>query len=140
MVSSQNSEFPNELKLADLTPILKKEDPSRAKNYKSVSVLPSVSKVFERILHRQVSSYVDQFLPTFMWGYRKGFSLQQALLSLIEIWENTLDQNGYDGVILMDLSKAFDTINDDLLIAKLGAYVFDTASVKLIRSYSTTCF
>ena len=66
MVSSQNSKFPNELKLADLTPILKKEDPSRAKNYKSVSVLPSVSKVFERILHRQVSSYVDQFLPTFM--------------------------------------------------------------------------
>ena len=75
------AEFPNELKLADVTPIFKKEDPFGANNYRSVSALPSVSKIFERILHRQVSSYVDQFLSTFMWGYRKGFSAQQALLS-----------------------------------------------------------
>ena len=68
-----------------------------------------------------MSSYVDQFLSTFMCGYRKGFGTQQALLSLIERWKNTLDQNGYGGAILMDLSKAFDTINHDLLIAKLGA-------------------
>ena len=71
---------------------------------------------------------------------RKGFSTQQALLSLIERWKNTLDQNGYGGAILMDLSKAFDTINHDLLIAKLGAYGFDTASLKLIRSYLTNRF
>ena len=87
-----------------------------------------------------MSSYVDQFLSTFMCGYRKGFSTQQALLSLIERWKNTLDQNGYGGAILMDLSKAFDTINHDLLIAKLGAYGFDTASLKLIRSYLTNRF
>ena len=137
---SIKAEFPNELKLADVTPILKKEDPSRAKNYRPVNVLPSASKIFERILHRQVSSYVDQFLSTFMCGYRKGFGTQQALLSLIERWKNTLDQNGYGGAILMDLSKAFDTINHDLLIAKLGAYGFDTASLKLIRSYLTNRF
>ena len=87
-----------------------------------------------------MSSYVDQFLSTFMCGYRKGFSTQQALLSLIERWKNTLDQNGYGGAILMDLSKAFDTINHDLLIAKLGAYGFDTASLMLIRSYLTNRF
>ena len=56
------TEFPNELKLADVTLILKKEDPSRTKNYKPISILPIVSKIFERILHKQVSSYVDQFL------------------------------------------------------------------------------
>ena len=60
-----------------------------------------------------------------MCGYRKGFSIQQVL-SLIERWKNTLDQNGHGGVILMDLSKAFDTINHDLLIVKLDAYGFDT--------------
>ena len=64
-----------------------------------------------------------------MCGYTKGFSTQQALLSLIERWKNTFDQNGYGGAILMDLSKAFDTINHDLLIAKLGAYGFDTESL-----------
>ena len=82
-----------------------------------------------------MSSYVDQFLSTFMCGYRKGFSTQQALLSLIERWKNTLDQNGYGGAILMDLSKVFDTSNHGLLIAILGPYGFDTASLKLIRSH-----
>ena len=75
-----------------------------------------------------------------MCGYRKGFSTQQGLLSLIERLKNTLDQNGYGGAILMDLSKAFDTINHDLLIAKLGAYGFGTESLKLIRSYLTNRF
>ena len=69
-----------------------------------------------------------------------GFSTQQALLSLIKRWRNTLDQNGYGGAILMELSKAFDTINHDLLIAKLGGYGFDTESLKLIRSYLTNRF
>ena len=61
-------------------------------------------------------------------------------MSLIKRWRNTLDQTGYSGAILMDLSKAFDTINHDLLIAKLGAYGFDIASLKLIRSYLTNRF
>ena len=96
------AEFPNELKLADVTPILKKEDSSRVKNYRPASVLPNVSKILERILRRQLSSYADQFLSTFMCGYIKGFSTQQALLSLIERWKITLDQ-GYGGALLMDL-------------------------------------
>ena len=75
-----------------------------------------------------------------MCGYRKGFSTQQALLSSIERWKNTLDQNGFGGAILRDFSKAFDTINHDLLMAKLGAYGFDTESLKLIRSYVTNRF
>ena len=77
-------------------------------------VLLSVSKIFERILHRLVSSYVDQFVPTFMCGYGKDFSTQQALL--LERWQNALDQDGCGGEILMELSKAFDTINHVLLI------------------------
>ena len=75
-----------------------------------------------------------------MCGYRKGFSTQKALLSLIERWKNTPDQNRNGGAILMDLSKAFDTIDHDLLIAKLGAYDSDTESSKLIRSYLMNYF
>ena len=70
-----------------------------------------------------------------MCGYRKGFSTQQALLWLIERWKNTLNQNRYGGGILIDLSKVFDTINHDLLIAKLGVYGFDTESLGLIKKY-----
>ena len=75
-----------------------------------------------------------------MCGYKKGFSTQQALLSLIERWKNTLDQNGYGGATTMDISKTFDAINYDLLIAKLGACGFDTAYLKLIRSSLTNRF
>ena len=87
-----------------------------------------------------MSSYVNQFLSAFMCGYRKGFSTQQALLSFIKRWKNTLDQNGYGSAILMDLSKVFDTINHDLLITQIGAYGFDTVSLKLIKSYLTNRF
>ena len=70
-----------------------------------------------------------------MRGYRKGFNTQYALLSLIEKWKKELDNKGYAGAILMDLSKAFDTINHELLIAKLYAYGFSKDALKLINSY-----
>ena len=63
--------------------------------------------------------------------------MQHALIALIEKWRISLDKRGYGGAILMDLSKAFDTLNHDLLIAKLHAYGFDKISLKLIKSYLT---
>ena len=70
-------------------------------------------------------------------GYRKGFSTQHALLSLIEKWKKVLDNKRYVGAILMDLSKAFDTINHDLLTAKLHIYGFSIEPLKLIKIYLT---
>ena len=116
--------FPKNLRLADITPVYKKRDPTLVENYRPVSVLPCVSKVFERIIQKQFSSFIDKSLSPYLCGYRKGFNTQHALLSLIEKWKETLDGEGYTGAVLMDLSKAFDTINHKLLIAKLYAYVF----------------
>ena len=130
-----NKEFPDELKFADVTPIYKKDDPNKSKNYRPVSVSPVVSKVFEKIMHDQTSQYITSFLTPYLCGYRKGFSTQQALLSLIEKWKTVLDSKSYGGAVLMDLSKAFDTINHNLLIAKLHAYGFSKESLKLIKSY-----
>ena len=86
-----NKEFPDELKLADITPIYKNDDPNKSKNYRTVSVLPVVSKVFEKIMHDQISQYVNSFLTPYLCGYGKGFSTQQSLLSLIEICKIVLD-------------------------------------------------
>ena len=72
-----------------------------------------------------------------MCGYRKGFSTQYALIELIEKLKKSLDSRGYSGVVLMDLSKAFDTLNHALMIAKLHAYGFDRSSLNLIHSYLT---
>ena len=68
-----------------------------------MSVLPAVSKMFERIMRRQMSIFVERFLSPHMYGYRKSFSAQQALLSLIETWKKVLDRKGYGDAILMDL-------------------------------------
>ena len=127
--------FPKSLKLADITPAYKKKDPALAENYRPVSALPSVTKIFERIIQNQFSSYIDEFLSPYLCGYRKGFNTKYALLSLIEKWKITLDGNGYTGAILMNLSKAFDTINHELLMAKLYAYGFSKDALKLIHSY-----
>ena len=79
--------FPNKLKLADITPVYKKKDPTLVENYRPVSVLPSVSKIFERIIQKQFSNYVDEFLSSYLCVYRKEFNTQYALLSLIEKWK-----------------------------------------------------
>ena len=82
-----------------------------------------------------MSLHIDRFLSSYLCGYRKGFSTQQALILLLQKWKIALDRKGYAGEILMDLSKAFDNLNHDLLIAKLHAYGFSEESLKLIKSY-----
>ena len=74
-------------------------------------------------------------LSPFLCGFKEGYSPQNAILSLIEKWKIMIDKHGYSGAVLMDLSKAFDTLNHDLLIAKLDMYGFDKQSLRLIRSY-----
>ena len=132
--------FPDTLKKADITPIFKKDNPLDKKNYRPISVLPVVSKLFERILQKQINAFIDSFLSPYLCGYRKGYSAQQALVSLIEKWKISLDNKGFAGAILMDLSKAFDTINHDLLIAKLHAYGFSKSSLKVLHSYLSKRF
>ena len=86
-------------------------------------------------MHHQVSEYIDKHLLPFLCGYRKGFNTQTALLSLLKKWISALDKKGFVGAVLMDLSKAFDTINHYLLIAKLKAYGFREPSLMLIYVY-----
>ena len=125
--------FPDNL--ADITPVFKKKNPSHKVNYRPVSVLPSISKVFEKLMQKQISGYINYHISPYMCGYRKGFSSQQALMSLIKNWKRVLDKTGFGGAVLMDLSKAFDTIKHDLLIAKLYAYGFSKESLELLHSY-----
>ena len=132
-----NSTFDRGLKLADLTPVHKAEDTVSKKNYRNISLLPVVSKIFEKLLQGQISNYVEKYLSVFLCGYRKGYSAQHALLTMLEKWRISLDKGGFGGGVLMDLSKAFDTLDHDLLIAKLHAYGFSKNALRLIKSYLT---
>ena len=88
-------------------------------------------------MQNQINLHIKSFLPPYLCGYRKAFNSQHALVSLIERWRKSLDNKGYCGAVLMNLSKVFDTLNHDLLIAKLHAYGFDIKPLKLLHSYLT---
>ena len=130
-----NNVYPDTLKLADVNPAHKKEAIINPENYRPISVLTSTSKVFERVLHDQINSKMKGILSSKLCGYRKGFGSQHALISMIEHWRKSLDNKGYAGCVLMDLSKAFDCMNHELLLAKLYAYGFSKNSIKIIHSY-----
>ena len=76
--------FPNNLKRGDVTPVFKKEDALLLKNYRPVSVPPVASKIFERIMQKQMLEYIDKHLSPHLCGYTKGYSTQTALISMLE--------------------------------------------------------
>ena len=127
--------FLDNLKLVDITPVFKKKDTLNKENYRLASVLPSISKIFEKPIQKQINDYISNFSSPQLCGYKKVYSTQLALLSLIEKWKKDLDNKGFGGAALMNLSKAFDTINHDLLMSKLYAYGFDKNSLKLLLSF-----
>ena len=127
--------FPDDLKLADVSPIFEKEDSFKKENYRTVSILPHLSKVFERIIYKQIDTFMTTKLSPYLFGFRKNHNAQYSLLKMIETWKKHLDKGEKIGVIRMDLSKAFDTINHSLLLAKLDAYGFSRTSLKLMQNY-----
>ena len=130
-----NKNFPENLKLADVTPIFKKKDKTFVENYRPVSVLPTVSKIFERIMQKQITDYIGKFLSPLLCVYRKRFSTQYTLLSLIERLRLSLDKQGFAGALLMDLSKTLNSLNHELLIATLHAYGFSIEALEVLLSY-----
>lgn len=109
-MSIRSSTFPTALKMAEVVPIFKKGDNMDKTNYRPVSILPSISKIFEQALLNQLSTYFDTIFSPHLSGFRKGHGCQNVLMDLVENCKDASDQNMYTGAILMDLSKAFDCL------------------------------
>ena len=122
-------------KLADVTPIFKKGSKTLKDNYRPISILPNVSKIFERPIFKQISAFFDNIFSTYQCGFRKGYSAQHCLVAMLEKWKFCNDKKKSFGALLTDLSKAFDCLSHGLLLAKLHAYGFDYGALKLIHSY-----
>ena len=86
-------------------------------------------------MNEQMTSYIEKYLSPYIFGYRKGHGTQHCLLAMIEMWRKALDEKKVAGAILTDLSKAFDCLSHDLLIAKFEAYGFEKSALKLIYDY-----
>ena len=127
--------FPDSLKIGDITPVHKKGETTNKENYRPISVLPLISKIFERIIHDQLSEYLEKYLNSILCGFRKGHSTQHALFKLLQAWQEELDKGSFVRTILMDLSKACDYLPHDLLAAKLEAYGVGKTALNLISNY-----
>ena len=86
-------------------------------------------------MYEQIEDFMEDKLSNLLTGFRKNHSSQHCLICMLEKRKKALDKGGYICAIFMDLSKAFDTLNHNLLIAKLGAYWFDTKALYYIKSY-----
>ena len=113
------------LKYADVRPAFKKDDKTDKENYRPISILPNLSKVYERLMYDQMYPFFNTMFSNSQCGFRKGFNAEQCLIHMIEKWRKCLDTGGHGAALLTDLSKAFDCIDYQLLIAKLNAYGVD---------------
>ena len=133
--SIENKIFPDTLKQADVIPTHKKEERTKKENYRPISLLPTISKLYERDMYNQILGYIEKHLSPYLFGFRKGHSTEQCLNVMLERWKKALDQRKYVGAVLTDLSKAFDCLNHQLLIAKLEAYGFNPEALSFIYNY-----
>ena len=97
--------FPDGLKLAKVIPLFKKPDPFDETNYRSVSFLSHISKVFERIIYNHICKYIEV-----LTGFCKNDIIQHSLLGMLENFKEALDKGNSVSAVFMDLSKAFDTL------------------------------
>ena len=97
------------LKFAEIAALLKKLDRLVKENYRPVSILTAISKVFERVFGNQLSAFFDQIFSKFLSGFRQRYSCQTSLLRMIEDWKSELDNGNIIGTVVIDLSKAFDS-------------------------------
>ena len=129
--------FPDPLKLVDVTAVFKKGDKNDKTNYRPISVMKAFATVFERLLFKQLNGFIESKFSPLLCGFRKGHNTQHALINLLEDWRTQLDNKKVVGTILCDLSKAFNTLSHDLMIAKLNAYGIGHSSLKFIDNYLT---
>ena len=126
--------FPDDLKHVDVTPIHKKKGKSDKTNYRPVSILPNISKIYEILIYNQLYDYFDDILSPSQCGFPKGHSTQHCLLVMLEKFKESVDKGNEFGAILADLSKAVDCIDHKLLISKLFCYGVSPSSLNLIFS------
>ena len=117
------------MKLADVTPVYLKKSKNSKDNYRPVSILFNIFKIYERCIYDQIQLFFDSFLSKYQCGFRRGYNAQHCLVKLIEKWKKSADNGGAFGALLTDLSKTFDCLPHEFLIVKLDAYDFDKIKI-----------
>ena len=127
--------FPGQAKVSSITPVFKKDNRMEKKNCRPISVLSCLSKVLEKIIFQQMGTYFGNIFSPYLSGFRKQYGYQHVLMRMTEKWRIMLGNKKIIAALSMDLSKAFDSLPHDTLIAKIHAYGFEMSALKLIYSF-----
>ena len=134
-----SSVYPTLFKTAKCVPIFKggELNPLEAVSYRPISILNSLNKVFEKLIHEQIYRFVERLniLPNFQYGYRKQHNTAQAILDFVQEIKTNTNKQLTPIAVFLDLSKAFDTVNKDILAKKMKDIGFDSKSESLIYNY-----
>ena len=130
---------PDLWKVARVTPLHKSDDKLQVENYRPISVLPVLSKVVERVVHSQLNAHLHQldFLYQHQYGFRRGYSTEQAITQLNNWVLESMDEGKVTGLLFIDISKAFDSLNHKVLLRKLEHLGLSERSLRWFRSYLT---
>lgn len=136
-LSMFTSMFPLKWKCARICPIYKKGDCTNACNYRPISILPVISKILERAVFDQLYPFLNDnnMIYDKQSGFRPNHSTNTALINITEDWYNSIDKGEYVGVVMLDLQKAFDTVNHEILMNKLSKYNISQECIQWFGSY-----
>ena len=129
--------FPDFLKLARVTPVFKKGDPTQLGHYRPISVLPVISKIFERVIQGRLLKFLkkqNSILPG-QYGFRRGHSTYMAILDMVEKVRKAWEEGEHCLGVFVDFKKAFDTVDHSILLAKMEHLGIRGIPLELMRSY-----
>ena len=129
--SFSEGNFPNLLKLADVCPIYKKSDTNKCENYRPIPLLSNISKLYERAMHSCVYDFLEKYKLFYkrQFGFRKKHSTNHAILSIYKKTKNNLHINNFVCGVFIDLEKAFDTVDHEILIKKKIIMAFAASQI-----------
>jgi len=133
--------FPQEWKCAKVSPLFKEGNHSDLNNYRPISIVPIVAKVFARIIYDQVYGYLTEnnLISSQQSGFRSLHSTVTALLEATNNWAFNIDKGSVNAVVFLDLKQAFDTIDHAILLSKLFEYGIGGIAYEWFRSYLDNC-
>ena len=136
-MSIEHGKFPSFLQNAKVIPCHKDDSRLEMSNYRPISLLPTISKIFEKLMYARLIEFINKhnILYEYQFGFQSGMSTEYAVNALLDNIVNTLENKEYGVCILLDFAKAFDTVNHEILLKKLDHYGMRGVAQQWLRSY-----